>query len=349
MTMDNRSNNSAVSIIMPCYNTEKYLKKTMDSIFAQTFKDYEIIMVDDGSTDSTPELLDAYEKKYPDIIKVFHKENGGQSTARNLALDHARGEYILFWDSDDYADVDYLEPLVEAARENNSDTVISGSHYVDENGVVIENLNYPVDRYPDYPLRRLAPHGKLYRLDFLNRHNIRFEPGKLYEDNPFNFLALFLSRNQVILPLARHYQVVHPGSSMSSRVTSEKVPYRAIENALDYINAHSDEINDRDVYVFTVLSFLTYFIFLGNREHMQAALHKYKGCKYEGALINELCDFAQHLIPEKLPGYNKNPYVGIFRSRELQLRHRAGVWLFVRLIRTHTLKAFARCYYLFVR
>jgi len=338
-----------ISIIMPCYNTEKYIKRTMDSIFGQSYKDYEIIMVDDGSTDSTPALLDAYAKDHPDIVRVFHKENGGQSTARNLALDEARGEYIVFWDSDDYAEAIYLETLIEAARANDSETVLSGSHYIDENGVVIENLNYPVDRFPKYPLRRLSPHGKLYRLDFLNRHNIRFEPGKLYEDNPFNLKALFLCRNLVILPYAGHFQVVHPGSSMSSTSLSEKVPYDALEEALSYVAAHKDEVNDHEVFEFTVLSFLTYFIFLGNREHMQAALHKYKGCKYDGALVSELCDYAQRVIPEKLPGYHKNPYVGIFREKELQLRHRAGVWLFVKLLRTHTLKLFAKTYYLFVR
>ncbi|MBR6159339.1 MAG: glycosyltransferase, partial [Lachnospiraceae bacterium] len=76
--MEKRSGAPAVSIIMPCYNTDKYLKKTMDSIFAQSFKDYEMIMVDDGSTDKTPELLDGYAEKYPDVIQVIHKENGGQ-------------------------------------------------------------------------------------------------------------------------------------------------------------------------------------------------------------------------------------------------------------------------------
>ena len=347
--MSDSTKKPAVSIIMPCYNTEKYLKKTMDSIFSQTFDDYELIMVDDGSTDGTPALLDEYGKNHPDIITVFHKENGGQSTARNLALDAAKGEYILFWDSDDYAETDYIESMFKAAEENKSEAVISGSHYVDENGVVIENLNYPVDRFPDYPLRRLSPHGKLYRLDFLNRHGIRFVPGKLYEDNPFNLMALFLARNPVILPCSRHYQVVHPGSSMSSQMTSDKVPYDALEEAMDYVNAHGDEVNDRGVYEFTVLSFLTYFIFLGNREHMQAALHKYRGCKYGRALIRELCDFAQRVVPKKIPEYYKNPHVGIFRGRELQLRHRLGVWLFVRLIRTHTLRLFAEVYYFFVR
>ena len=347
--MGNASDKPAVSIIMPCYNTERYIKKTMDSIFAQTFDDFELIMVDDGSSDSTPKILDGYAKDHPGKIRVFHKENGGQSTARNLALDNAKGEYVLFWDSDDYAETDYLEMLTNAAFAGHSEVVISGSHYIDEKGIVIENLDYPVDRFPDYPLRRLSPHGKLYRLDFLNRHNIRFVPGKLYEDNPFNFLALFLCKDPVILPFARHYQVVHPGSSMSTAVTSDKVPYKGIEDALSYMNDHKDEINDPDVYEFTVMSFLTYFIFLGNREHMQAALRKYRGCKYDKKLIDELCDFTQNLIPEKLPDYHKNPRVGLFKGKELQFRHRAGVWLFVRLIRTHTLKAFARLYYAFVR
>ena len=347
--MSDGTDKPAVSIIMPCYNTEKYLKKTMDSIFAQTFSDYEIIMVDDGSTDSTPALLDSYAKEHPDKIRVFHKENGGQSTARNLAFQYVRGEYVLFWDSDDYAEVDYLDRLVSAARSNDSEMVLSGSHYVDENGVVLENLNYPVDRFPDYPLRRLSPHGKLYRLDFLNRHNIRFVPGKLYEDNPFNFVALFLCRNLVILPYTGHYQVVHPGSSMSSVLTSDKVPFDAIEEALKYVDDHKDEVNDYEVFEFTVLSFLTYFIFLGNREHMQAALHKYRGCKYDGALVSEMCDYAQRVVPANLPHYYRNSHVGIFRERALQWRHRAGVWLFVKLIRTHTLKAFAKLYYLFIR
>ena len=349
MDMDENKGMPAVSIVMPCYNTEKYLKKTMDSIFGQSCKDYEIIMVDDGSTDATPRLLDEYAAAYPDIIQVYHKENGGQSTARNLALDKAKGIYILFWDSDDYAEVDYIERLLKAAYENDSEVVLSGSHYVDENGVVIENLNYPVDRFPGYALRRLSPHGKLYRRDFLDRHHIRYVPGKLYGDNPFNLKALFLCKNLVILPYTGHYQVVHPGSSMSSDLTEDKVPFDALEEAFAYVTDRKDEVNDYDVFEFTALSFLTYFIFLGNREHMQAALHKYRGCKYSNSLVEKLCDFAQRVVPQRLPGYSRNPHVGIFRERELQLRHRAGVWLFVRLVRTHTLKLFAKVYYLLIR
>ena len=345
-----------LSIIVPVYNMEAddKLKHCLDSLLDQSVDDIEIIAVDDASTDGSAAILKEYEEKRAtgrgkEFHAIYCAENHRQGGARNRGMKEARGEWIGFMDSDDYAETDYLESMITVARENDSDVVISGSHYIDEKGFVIENLNYPIDIYPEYPMRRLSPHGKLYRLDFLNRHNIRFVPGKLYEDNPFNLMALFLCRNCVTLPVARHYQVIHPGSSMASRMTSDKIPYDALEKALLYVKEHEDEINDRDVYEFTVLSFFTYFIFLGNREHMQIALNKSAGCKYSTEMIAQLCDFTQRLIPVGLPNYYRNRYIGIFRERELQFRHRAGVWLFTKLIRTHTLKAFAMLYYFFVR
>lgn len=339
-----------ISIIMPCYNTEKYLKKTLASIFGQTFQDFELIMVDDGSKDSTPQLLDKCKEEHPDKVKVIHKENGGQSTARNVAFDIAEGEYCVFWDSDDYADVNYLEVLYETAKANDSDMVVSGSHYIDENGVIIENLNLPVDKYPGYIGRRLSPHGKLYRLDFINKHNIRFAAGKRYEDNPFNFMAMFLSENQVVLPIAYHYQVVHTGSSTSSAMVEDKMPYDAIEQALKYMRSHRDEINDYPLYEYTVLSFMTYFIFLGNREHMRAAHDSKKGYKNGKALIGHLCDFTQRVIPKELPTYYNNRYVRSSKdTKGLEFRQRAGVWLFTKLLKTHTLKSFAMLYYSIIK
>lgn len=344
-----KNNTPGISVIMPCYNTEKYIKKTLDSLFGQSFKDIELIMVDDGSTDSTPKIIDKCEAEHPDIVKVIHKENGGQSIARNVAMECATGEYIVFWDSDDYADVDYLETLYTAAKENDSEMVLSGSHYVNEYGVVLENLHYPVIEYPKYALRRLSPHGKIYKREFLERHNIRYAEGKRYEDNPFNLQALFLSRNFVILPYSGHYQVVHTGSTTSSVMDPNKIPYDALEDAIKYVNAHKDEVNDYDTFEFTVLGFMTYFIFLGNREHIRTAHHVNKGFKYDFDLIGDLCDFAQRVIPKELPNYSRNPHVGIFKEKPLQLRHRAGVWLFTKLLKTHTLKAFAKVYYVFVR
>lgn len=342
------SNKPKVSIVVPCYNVEKYMGKMLASVFGQTLQDFQLILVDDGSTDTTPQFLEKCKDEHPDKVIVLHKENGGQSSARNLGLEYATGEYVVFWDADDYADVDYLMTMYNAGKENDSEMILSGSHYVDEYGNIIENLGYPVHLFPNYAGRRLSPHGKMYRLDFLNRHNIRFAEGKRFEDNPFNLMAMFLCKNQVILPYLGHYQVIHTGSTMSSVMVDDKMPYDAIEDALKYVNLHKDEVNDFSIYEFTVLSFMTYFIFLGNREHMQTAHQESKGYKNTKELIRKFCIFTQRVIPEQLPEYYKNSHVGIFKERSLGFRWRAGVWLFTKLLKTKTLKAFAMLYYTFL-
>ena len=339
----------AISIVMPCYKSENYIGRTLKSVFGQSFQDFELILVDDGSPDAIPEIIDRVKEEHPDKVSVFHKENGGQSTARNLALDHAKGEYIAFWDSDDYADADYLETLYKAAKDNDSDMVISGSHDVDIHGNVYINTGYPVDIDPDYVGRRLSPHGKLYRKSFLDAYNIRFVPGKIFEDNPFNMRAMFLSKNQVILPYLGHYQVIHTGSTMSSVMTSEKMPFDDIENAMKFLSEHKDEVNDWNVYEYTVLSFLTYFIFLGNRAHKKTANKDRRGHKNTKALIKEMCNLAQRIVPKYMPNYMKNPYLPLHKQRSLSFLQRAGTLTFAILVKLHLLKPFALVYYTIIR
>jgi glycosyltransferase involved in cell wall biosynthesis len=107
--MDNKP---TISIIVPVYNTEKYLRRCLDSIVAQTFKDYECIIVDDGSTDGSAAICDEYEKK-DSRFKVLHKENEGVSAARNVGIEYAEGEFITFVDSDDYLSSVYLRDLYD--------------------------------------------------------------------------------------------------------------------------------------------------------------------------------------------------------------------------------------------
>lgn len=334
----------AISIIMPCYNTEKYIGKTLASLFGQTMQDFELVFINDGSTDGTLDILKECRDKYPDRVQIIDKENEGQSKARNVGLDHATGEYVVFLDSDDYIDIDYLETLYKAAVDNNSEMVLSGQHKVDEHGNTIANINYPVDKYPGYSLRRLNPHGKLYKRSFLDKHNIRFAEGKLYEDNPFNFMAMFLCANQVILPYNGHYQVIHSGSTMTKKMDPNKIPYEAIEQAVKYVNGHKELVKDPDIFEFTVLSFMTYFIFQANRKHIYST-EKIKGRKSDMAIIKQVCDYTQKLIPENFPKYSKNPHVGIFKDKYLSLSQRLGVSLFVFLLKTHLLKPFTVVFY----
>ena len=122
-----------VSIVLPIYNVEKYLDRCMRSVLNQTYTNIEIIMVDDGSTDSSGQLCEEW-KHRDDRIKVVHKENAGLGLARNTGIENATGEYICFYDSDDYIELDTVENLYNAAKATNAQIVTYGYKVVDSNG-----------------------------------------------------------------------------------------------------------------------------------------------------------------------------------------------------------------------
>lgn len=111
-----------ISVIIPIYNAEKYIERCLDSIFVQTYEDFEIIAVDDGSTDLTAEILKQYSKK-DERIKIIKKRNGGSASARNLALKYVNGKYVIFIDADDYVSCDFLRTMVCIAEETKADIV----------------------------------------------------------------------------------------------------------------------------------------------------------------------------------------------------------------------------------
>ena len=108
-----------ISVVLPVYNVERYIIKCMNSVLSQTYKNIEIILVDDGSQDRCPEICERYAKK-DKRVKVIHKENGGLSDARNAGIKVANGEYITFIDSDDYVDNDYVEFLYNTIEKTNA-------------------------------------------------------------------------------------------------------------------------------------------------------------------------------------------------------------------------------------
>lgn len=114
--MDNDFDMSTISVIVPVYNTEQYLPRCIDSILSQSFTDFGLLLIDDGSKDGSGKICDAYAEK-DNRIRVFHKENGGVSSARNLGLDNAKGEWVCFVDSDDELIRDGLEAMAEGISE----------------------------------------------------------------------------------------------------------------------------------------------------------------------------------------------------------------------------------------
>lgn len=173
-----------VSFIIPAYNIEDYIGKCLDSILAQTYQDYEIIVINDGSSDNTPELLEEYADK-DERIHVLHKMNKGVSAARNDGIKRARGKYILFWDGDDFAEKETCEELVNIMESNNVDTVVYG-YYRYEAGAVFETC-YPLFDKEIYEgeeiLDKMVPQFVGLSYDKINDW-LKGKDNALYVENP---------------------------------------------------------------------------------------------------------------------------------------------------------------------
>ena len=187
------------SIILPIYNVEKYLKECVDSILKQTFRDYEIILVDDGSSDGSPELCDKLAETY-DFIRVIHKANGGAADSRNVGLKNAIGDYIIFIDSDDFIlSEHFLEDVNNSFSENVDMVLYKYCKYFDETNVLAEcNFSYESaklkENYADkiYELVKAdAFFGMAWiraiRKDILLDNQILFETGLTGEDMDWNY------------------------------------------------------------------------------------------------------------------------------------------------------------------
>lgn len=189
-----------VSIVVPIYNVEEYVGKCIESIIDQTYTNLEIILVDDGSPDKSPDIIDSY-GQLDSRIKVIHKDNGGLSDARNVGLDVSTGDYICFVDSDDYIELNMIERTLHEIITLGVDVLIYGlfNEEHDENGEIINKT--VVDIEPENPNSVISVVGfawnKLYATDLLKKNNLQFEKGLvLVEDIVFNE-KIFSTTNKV--------------------------------------------------------------------------------------------------------------------------------------------------------
>lgn len=217
-----------ISIIIPVYNSEKYLSKCIDSVLAQTFTDYELILVDDGSTDRSAVICDDYAIKDA-RIKVIHKENGGVSTARNIGLINASGDYIGFIDSDDYVEPNMYTVLFELIQKHECDISICGFKVIDEDKYKIERIQNSgqiefldreglVSKETDMPWTiRLDTINKLFKKSIID--GLMFdEKLKCAEDTLFLHQALMRMKKGVFIDLPLYVNVRHSGSAMRGRL-----------------------------------------------------------------------------------------------------------------------------------
>lgn len=187
-----------ISVITPVYKVENYLRKCIDSILAQTFTDYELFIVDDGSPDSCGIIADEYENK-DHRVHVIHKENGGAPSARNAGIEQASGDYYYFPDSDDWIEPTYLQELYDRATTTGAELVISGfvMEYYEDNknqsySVFTQEENYTNQEHVRTNLHKYfnnmmmaVPWNKLYKASYINEHNLKF-PDLKWDDLHFN-------------------------------------------------------------------------------------------------------------------------------------------------------------------
>lgn len=212
-----------VSVIVPVYNTGKYLRRCLDSLVMQTLKDIEIIVINDCSPDNSKEILKEYEKKYKDKIKVFHnKTNKGIGYNRNLGIEKASGKYIGFVDSDDYIDKGFYEKMYNKAEKENLELVICDLKRVDEQNnfigyETVKNFkNSNVESNPEILLNiNLGPVNKLYLRKLFDK-DTRFSENLKYED--LYVLPKIITKSKKIGKLngVYYYYVIHQNSETTT-------------------------------------------------------------------------------------------------------------------------------------
>lgn len=227
-----------ISVIVPVYNAEKYLCRCVDSILSQQFASFELILIDDGSTDASVTICDEY-ATVDSRVRIFHKSNGGVSSARNLGLDHARGEWITFVDADDWVEKNYLLNLIRYSE--NTDMVFNYAT-IEEFGVIYKEV-YPeqfVDcsQY-DVLLRsndliwHSSPWSKLFRLSIIRRNNLYFPEGMHIGEDAF-FLFSYISNcsNIKVVCSCDYHYIIDKRETLTRRVNSFQSEYDGYKKIL---------------------------------------------------------------------------------------------------------------------
>lgn len=209
-----------VSIIVPCYNAEKWIDRGMTSILNQTFKDIEVIAVNDGSTDNTLRLLKNFQLK-DSRVKVIDKENGGVSAARNCGIDNAQGRYIVFCDSDDFVADTYISDFLDYNADDSTLVIQIPSYYNEQNATIKDDgfkfksgeFNISEGLSSSRILHNGYPFGKLFVTNIIKQNNLYFDESIEYKEDLIFILSYLQYASKIYLsPKRSYYYCIHPGS-----------------------------------------------------------------------------------------------------------------------------------------
>ena len=230
-----------ISVIIPVYKVEEYLTRCVDSVINQTYKNLEIILVDDGSPDNCGIICDEYAQK-DSRIKVIHKENGGLSSARNVGVDVAKGTYIAFVDSDDFIHEEFIEKLYEILKSNDAD--ISQCDFIKTNGEkpnldteetikVYDNISFLDSMYKVNGVHIVVAWNKLYKSELFAE--IRYPEGKIHEDEAVIHLLIHKANKCVRTNRQMYYYFINENGIMNAKFSEKRLDiFFAFNSRIDF-------------------------------------------------------------------------------------------------------------------
>lgn len=294
---------SKVSVIVPVYNVENYLPKCLDSLLSQTLQNIEVVVVDDGSTDRSAEIIRQYSEKYPAKIKAFTKENGGLSDARNFGIERACGDFFGFVDSDDYVSETMFEEMLSLAERHDAEMVICNIQKVDEHGSITQKLtqipNMPekIDLESNFSVFSDLSYfacNKLFRKELFAKK--RFKKGVHFEDIQL-IPRLLLECKTLAQTQKFHYQYLERTDSITKTHNERGLDIlKAVEDVEEAFESSCYFSKKKELLGFQVLqgvySYLAYLAFVKNETLFYKMSHELdRFVKKRGVKIKDILSY----------------------------------------------------------
>lgn len=317
-----------ISIIIPAYNCERYVEECLGSLKNQTFKNFEIIIVDDGSTDATREVIEQYASASDLMIKLICQENGGASKARNTGLEHVSGEFVAFIDADDTVSPDYFEMLL--SRFDDSVDIVSCCYekYDSDSGktaYVRDVTQWELDFGDGIShVIHYSPCAKLIRSSLIQDNNLRFKVGEILEDGPFGIMTNSLARKNIAIPYIGYQYRIHDGSvqdsvrkqGMKESNDMMQAPFGGLRIAIETVQKNKSPEYDKAL-EYIVAKALAGYVFSFSKSDSSENL-------------KEICKQSAKILDTYFPNIADNEFIRLGTFSHLPLTHRAATVILVK-------------------
>lgn len=312
----------SVTVVIPVYNTEKYLERCLNSVIDQTYKNYDVICVDDCSKDSSRDILKKYEKEYANIHCFFNDVNMGQGRSRSYAIDRAAGEYILFVDSDDYIAPDYIEHYMDVVAKDECDVVVGG--FITDNGKKQRVHRISDDSNIGCIISYSYACFKLYNKAFIQKNKIDFENFRKGEDIYFSLLLVVAGARHKFIDYCGYYYYVNPGSTTRT-LTAEYNFEKSVSEMFDRLL--EDERYKKN---YEMKGYMEYAYIASM---LNAILVFSRGCGYRA--MNDKYDYFLDDLQRKFPDYKRNKRLYRWWKNGPSLKCRMAVFVVMNAMKIH--------------